>query len=67
MIAGRARTEGDPEDEVERRTAQDNPLGHIIDARETPYVVTFSASPKSIAINEDVIADGGSAGRMIHY
>ena len=67
VIAGRAQTDGVSEDEVERRMAQSNPLGRIIDAREIAYVVTFLASPRSIAINGDVIAAGGGAGRMIYY
>ena len=67
VIAARARTEGVSEDEVERRIAQNNPLGRIIDAREIAYVVTFLASPKSIAINGDVIAAAGGAGRTIYY
>ena len=34
---------------------------------EVAYVVTFLCSPKSIAINGDVIAAGGGALRAIHY
>ena len=44
-----------------------NPLGRIIDSREIGYIVTFLASPKSVAINGDVIAAGGGAGTSIHY
>ncbi|MGH2460228.1 MAG: short-chain dehydrogenase, partial [Chloroflexota bacterium] len=35
--------------------------------REVAYVVTFLASPKSVAINGDVIAAGGGVGRGIYY
>ena len=55
------------EEEVERRMLRANPLGRIIDAREIAYVVAFLASPKSIAINGDVIAAGGGGSRAIHY
>ena len=44
-----------------------NSVRRIIDAREVAYVVTFLASPKSVAVNGDVIAAGGGAGRAIHY
>ena len=44
-----------------------NPLGRIIDAREVAYVVAFLASPKSVAVNGDVIAAGGGAGKSIYY
>ena len=44
-----------------------NPLGRVIDAQEVAYVVTFLASPKSVAVNGDVIAAGGGAGKSIYY
>ena len=66
-IASRAQTQGISEDEVESRMASHNPLGRIIDAREIAYVVAFLASPRSVAINGDVIAAGGGAGGAIHY
>ncbi|MBI2855293.1 MAG: SDR family oxidoreductase [Chloroflexi bacterium] len=46
-------------EEVERRMAQGNSVRRIIDAQEIAYVVAFLASPKSVAINGDVIAAGG--------
>ena len=66
-IASRAAAEGIDEHEVERRMASVNPLERIIDAREIAYVVVFLASPKSVAINGDVIAAGGGAGTAIYY
>jgi len=47
--------------------AAGNTVRRIIDAREIAYVVAFLASPKSIAINGDVIAAGGGAPRSIYY
>ena len=44
-----------------------NSVRRLIDAREIAYVVTFLASPKSIAITGDAIAAGGGVGRAIHY
>ena len=39
----------------------------MIDAREVAYVVTFLASPKSVAIDGDMIAAGGGVPGVIHY
>ena len=66
-IASRASAEGISQEEVERRMANANPLGRIIDAREVAYVVAFLASPKSVAVNGDVISAGGGAGSNIYY
>ena len=54
-------------DEAERRMAQGNSVRKVIDARDIAYVVAFLASPRSIAINGDVIAAAGGTGRAIHY
>ena len=57
------RTERTPSD----ATDSGNSVRRLIDAREIAYVVTFLASPKSIAITGDAIAAGGGEGRAIHY
>jgi NAD(P)-dependent dehydrogenase (short-subunit alcohol dehydrogenase family) len=67
VIANQARALGISETEVEQRLASANSIRHIVDACEIAYVVTFLASPKSIAINGDVIAAGGGVGRAIYY
>jgi NAD(P)-dependent dehydrogenase (short-subunit alcohol dehydrogenase family) len=54
-------------EEAEQRMAAGNSVRRFIDAREIAFVVAFLASPKSIAINGDVIAAGGGSGRAIHY
>jgi NAD(P)-dependent dehydrogenase (short-subunit alcohol dehydrogenase family) len=54
-------------EEAERRMAAGNSVRRFIDAQEIAFVVAFLASPKSIAINGDVIAAGGGSGRAIHY
>ena len=59
--------QGVSEEEIERGMKAVNPLGRIIDAREVAYVVAFLASPKSVAVNGDVIAAGGGAGKSIYY
>jgi NAD(P)-dependent dehydrogenase (short-subunit alcohol dehydrogenase family) len=44
-----------------------NLVGRLIGADEVAYVVTFLASPKSIAINGDTIAAGGGVRGVIYY
>jgi NAD(P)-dependent dehydrogenase (short-subunit alcohol dehydrogenase family) len=67
VVAERARSQNVSEEEVERQMAAGNTVRRIIDASEIAYVVAFLASPKSIAINGDVIAAGGGAPRSIYY
>ena len=67
MIAEAASSQGITEEEARRRMGSGNSVRRIIDAREVAYVVIFLASPKSVAVNGDVIAAGGGAGRAIHY
>jgi len=67
VVSARARAQGSSEAEIERVLAEANSVRRIIDAREIAYVVTFLASPKSGAINGDVIAAGGGVGRAIYY
>jgi NAD(P)-dependent dehydrogenase (short-subunit alcohol dehydrogenase family) len=52
--------------EVEARPPG-NSINHMVDASEVADVVTFLASPRSIAITGDVIAAGGGALRSIYY
>jgi NAD(P)-dependent dehydrogenase (short-subunit alcohol dehydrogenase family) len=54
-------------EEAERRMADGNSVRQIIDARDIAYVAAFLASPRSIAINGDVIAAGGGTVRSIYY
>jgi NAD(P)-dependent dehydrogenase (short-subunit alcohol dehydrogenase family) len=67
VVAARAESEGLTPDEVEARMAGGNSIRHLVDAREVAYVVAFLCSPRSIAINGDVIAAGGGAPRSIYY
>lgn len=62
-----ASREGISTEEAEERMAQGISLRRMIDAREIAYVVTFLASPKSVAINGDAVAVAGGSGRAIHY
>ncbi|MEZ5845019.1 MAG: SDR family oxidoreductase [Hyphomicrobiaceae bacterium] len=67
VIARRSAAEGLSEDEVRRRMAAGNLSGRLITAEDVAAVAVFLASPRSIAINGDVIAAGGGARGSIHY
>jgi NAD(P)-dependent dehydrogenase (short-subunit alcohol dehydrogenase family) len=62
---GITRTEATSEEAAQRPAA--NLAGRMIDAREVAYVVTFLASPKSVAIDGDAIAAGGGVPGVIYY
>jgi NAD(P)-dependent dehydrogenase (short-subunit alcohol dehydrogenase family) len=62
---GLTRTEKTPE--VEKRMAALNLVGKLISAEEIAYLVAFLASPKSVAVNGDVIAAGGGTRGAIYY
>ena len=67
LVAARAAAQGISAQAVEEQMAAGNSINHIVDAIEVANVVAFLCSPKSRAINGDVIAAGGGAPRGIHY
>jgi len=67
VLAARAQSTGVTAEEIERRMAEGNAVRRLIDAADIASIVTFLASPKSVAINGDAIAAGGGVGRAIHY
>ena len=66
VIAARAERQGISHAEAEKRMVN-NLIGQWIDARDIANVVTFLASPKSVAINGDAIPAGGGAPHSIYY
>jgi NAD(P)-dependent dehydrogenase (short-subunit alcohol dehydrogenase family) len=67
VVARQAAAQGVEPVEIERRMAALNLVGKLITAEEIGHVVAFLASPKSIAINGDVIAAGGGTRGAIYY
>ena len=66
-MAAMAQSRGVTVEELERALDAAVSLGRIVTAEEVAAVVTFLASPKSVAINGDpVVASGGARG-SIHY
>jgi NAD(P)-dependent dehydrogenase (short-subunit alcohol dehydrogenase family) len=66
VIAARAARQGISHTEAEQRMVN-NLVGQWIDARDIANVVTFLASPKSVAINGDAIPAGGGIPNAIYY
>lgn len=67
LVQARAAAQGVAPEAIEAQMAAGNSIRHLVDASEVAYVVAFLCSPKSRAINGDVIAAGGGAPRSIHY
>lgn len=67
LVVARSQAQGLPAQEVEAQMAAGNSIQHLVDAAEVADVVAFLCSPRSRAINGDVIAAGGGAPRSIHY
>ena len=65
MYEEQARQQGISVAEVETCVAASNSTRRIVDAREVAYVVTFLASPRSIAISGEAISASGGAGRAV--
>jgi len=66
-IARRAAADGISRDAAEKALYGGSLIGRIVEAEEVAAIVTFLASPRSVAINGDAIAAGGGSARAIHY
>jgi NAD(P)-dependent dehydrogenase (short-subunit alcohol dehydrogenase family) len=67
LFAGMAERAGSTEQDVAARFAAATSIGRLITAEEVADVVTFLASPRSVAISGDAIAVGGGSRGSIHY
>ena len=65
-VAESAAAQGVSAELIATQMASGNSIGHVVDASEVADVVAFLCSPRSRAINGDVIAVGGDAPRAIH-
>jgi NAD(P)-dependent dehydrogenase (short-subunit alcohol dehydrogenase family) len=64
---GMTRTEQPLDPELERRAAGRVSIGRIVTAAEVADVVTFLASPRSVALNGDAVVASGGARGPIYY
>lgn len=67
LVQRRAAAAGVTPEEIEQRMAAANTIRHLVTAEEVADIVAFLASPRSIAINGDVIAAGGGMPSAIYY
>ncbi|HEX3946166.1 MAG TPA: short-chain dehydrogenase, partial [Acidimicrobiales bacterium] len=67
LVRERALRLGISEEEAEAGLVGATGLGRMVDAAEVAWVVTFLASPRSVAVNGDAVACGGGALGPIHY
>lgn len=67
MLAARAHRQEIAADEVETQLASRVSIGRLVTADEVAAVVTFLASPCSVAVTGDAIAAGGGSRGVIHY
>jgi NAD(P)-dependent dehydrogenase (short-subunit alcohol dehydrogenase family) len=67
LVERRAAAIGVSPAEMEQRMAENNMIHHMVTAEEVADVVTFLASPRSIAVTGDVIAAGGGSPGVIYY
>lgn len=67
LVAARADALGVKASVIEEQMASANSIGRLVDAEEVAWVVAFLCSPKSRAINGDVITAGGGMPRAIYY
>jgi len=67
VVERRAAAQGISAADVEKQMASLNLVGKMITAEEIAGIVTFLASPRSVAINGDVIAAGGGTRGAIYY
>lgn len=66
-IAARAKAQGITAKEAEAAAGRGNSIGRVVTAEEVADVVTFLASPRSVAINGDAVVAGGGARGSIYY
>jgi NAD(P)-dependent dehydrogenase (short-subunit alcohol dehydrogenase family) len=56
-----------PNEEDLNRLAKNNDIGRLVKAEDIAHVVTFLASPLSVAITGDAISVTGGTGNAVHY
>src|ERR1700761_535109 len=66
-LAERAGRAGVTVAEIERQLGTTVSIGRLVTAEEAANVVTFLASPRSVAVNGDAIAVGGGAVGPVYY
>jgi NAD(P)-dependent dehydrogenase (short-subunit alcohol dehydrogenase family) len=66
-MAAMAQARGTSVEELERRLESAVSIGRLVTAEEVAAVMTFLASPRSVALNGDAVVASGGARGTIHY
>ncbi|OLT20286.1 short-chain dehydrogenase [Pseudonocardia sp. CNS-139] len=67
MLAARAERSGTTPEEAAAAMGAGTSIGRLVTAAEVADVITFLASPRSVAITGDAVSVGGGARGSIHY
>ena len=67
LVTRRATAESRPAAEVERDLAGETAIGRMVTAQDVAWLVCFLASPRSIALQGDVVVAAGGAASEIRY
>ena len=67
LLETRAEAKGVTPQDIEAQLTSSISIGRMVTAAEVAAVVTFLASPRSVAINGDAVAVGGGTKGAIHY
>ena len=66
LVAAEAEKRGISEAEAEKQMYGGTAIRRIVDAEEVAHLITFLASPLSVAVTGEVIAAGGGVGRALY-
>ena len=67
LVARRAAAEAKPAAAVEQELAAETAIGRMVTAQDVAWLVCFLASPRSIALQGDVVVAAGGAAAEIRY
>ena len=67
LVARRAAAESRPTAAIEQNLAAETAIGRMVTAQDVAWLVCFLASPRSIALQGDVVVAAGGAGGEIRY
>jgi NAD(P)-dependent dehydrogenase (short-subunit alcohol dehydrogenase family) len=62
-----AKAQGKTPDEMQADVISRNAIRQMVDATDIANVVTFLASPRSLAITGDAVVAGGGGGNAVYY
>ena len=67
LVARRAAAKSRPATAIEQDLAAETAIGRMVTAQDVAWLVCFLASPRSIALQGDVVVAAGGAASEIRY